>query len=87
MAEEPERQDKSQSVLKTLRPYAVALRDLLGAGKTLAAAARELKARKPNVTDALKAAKLSFNDFVQRFSDMLLVGNGKVYACGQNTLG
>jgi hypothetical protein len=81
----PER-DRSQSVLQTLRPYAVALRDLLGAGKTLAAAARELKARRSNFTDALKATKLSFSDFVGRFPDLLRVENGKVYARGQNTL-
>ena len=86
LAVEPER-DRSQSVLQTLRPYAVALRDLLGAGKTLATAARELKARRPNFTDALKAARLSFNDFVGRFPDLLRVENGKVYARGQNTLG
>ena len=80
-------EDKSQPILRTLRPYAVALRDLLGAGKTFAQAARELKVKRPNFTDALKAQKLSFSDFVQKFKDLLMVEGSKIYPRGQNTLG
>jgi hypothetical protein len=80
-------EDKSKPVLRTLRPYAIALRDLLGAGKTFAQAARLLKEKRPNLTDALKAQKLSFNEFVQKFNDLLMVQGNKVYPRGQNTLG
>ena len=73
-------------ILDTLRPYALALRDLLGKGKTPGVAVRELKARKPNFSSALSAVNLSFSAFVDKFPDLIRHKGGKLHPQNQGTL-
>jgi hypothetical protein len=73
-------------ILDTLRPYALALRDLLGKGKTPGVAVRELKARKPNFSSALSAVNLSFSGFVDKFPDLIRHKGGKLHPQNQGTL-
>jgi hypothetical protein len=74
-------------ILDTLRPYALALRDLLGKGMTPGVAVRELKARKPNFSSALSAVNLSFSAFVDKFPDLIRrQQGGKLHPQNQGTL-
>ena len=75
-----------RTMVDELRPYALVLRDAIGPGKSFSAAARLLKERRPNFTDALKAQKMSFGNFVSKFPDLLRVDGGTIRSVGLNTL-
>ena len=77
----------SRPVLDTLRPYAIQLRDLLGArGKKPGSALRDLTAQAPNFPTALKATGLSFNAFIHRFPQYLRRNAGNILPANQATL-
>jgi len=77
---------RRRSMVETLRPFALALRDALGPGKSFSAAARLLKERNQHFSDALKAHTMSFEGFVSKFPDLLWVDGGTIRPTGRNTL-
>ena len=69
-----------------LQPFALMLRDSLpGRGQSMGQAAKEMK-RRPGFADSLKAAKLSFQQFVSRFPLLIRVHDGRLYSKAQQTL-
>ena len=77
----------STSVTQSLRDYAVALSDMLGAtGQASGAAMRALKTRKPIFSTALSATNMSFSRFVSKFPDVIRTQNGRLYPKNQQTL-
>jgi len=82
----PAAEEAPRTMVGQLRPYALVLRDALGPGKSFSAAARILKERRQNFTDALKAQKMSFDNFVSKFPDILRVDGGTIRPVGVNTL-
>jgi len=78
---------KKGTTADTLRPFAIALRDLVGGmGKAHGPALRELKTRKSSFSALLNATNLSFVQFVDKFPDLLNRRNGKIFANTQTTL-
>ena len=73
-------------VTQALRQCAVALRDLLGTGKTPGAAHRELKASKSNFSAALRERNMSFNRFADMFPDLIIRRGDKLFPANQQTL-
>jgi len=74
-------QPRKGTAMSTLRPYAVTLQELLGSdGKASGPAMRELKTRKSNFSSAINATNLSFARFVDKFPDLIVRRNGKLFA-------
>ena len=69
-----------------LEPFARHLKNTLpGRGQSFGQAAKELRKR-PGFTDALKASRLSFRDFVLKFLRHVRVHEGRLYGLAQTTL-
>ena len=69
-----------------MEPFATHLRNTLPArGQSFGQAAKELK-RRPGFTDALKASRMSFREFVLKFPRHVRVHEGRLYGLAQTTL-